>query len=889
MWSPDVVDPALFNKKEFIESLDTSPSPLKVFKDTLKKGNLILNDAFEAGRSVNELVPKRAWFIDQLLIRAWRYNISSKKVSLVAVGGFGRGELHPRSDIDLMILIPPRMDKSTSQEIEKFLMFLWDIGLEVGHSVRTVNDCKQEARKDITVATNIMESRLIQGDKKLYDKMLETTGSNKIWRTEKFFKAKWEEQIRRHKKFDNTSYSLEPNIKEGPGGLRDIQMIGWVAKRHFGATRLHDLVKHKFLTKEEFEILDNGQTLLWQIRFGLHFLTGRREDRLLFDYQRQLAELFGYKGKGNSGVEQFMKLYYQTVRELSRLNEILLQHFQEAIIYAKRKEKIKPLNKRFQIRNDFIEARNNNIFKNFPFSLLELFLLIQQNPSINGVRASTIRLVRKYVHLIDEDFRKDIRHRSLFMEIIRQPRYVGHELRRMHNYGVLKNYLPEFGAIEGQMQFDLFHVYTVDEHILTVVRNMRLFGLKEYEDKNPMCNEILEKLPKRELLYLGGIFHDIAKGRGGDHSELGSKDAYKFCKLHDLSNYDAKLVAWLVEQHLVMSKTAQREDISDPEVINRFAAKVGDRDHLNYLYLLTIADIQGTNPELWNSWKAALFTDLYKKTTLALRRGLENPINKSERLRATKQQAASLIKQYEQSGPAIEKFWKLLGDDYFIRYTPEEIAWHTSAIVNKKNLKLPLIRIKEIPSRGGTEIFIYMNNADYIFAITAKVLDQLGLNIVDARIITSSNEYTLDSYTVLEENGNTINSKQRKDEIIKTLENELSSLTSPPRVKWQRRERKFKNFTIPTEVSFAHDEKNNRTIMQVTAADRPGILSRIGTAMAFCGTRIQSAKIATYGARVEDIFFITDEENNMITDEIKYECLRNTIIDTLSVQNQVAR
>jgi len=884
MWSANVVDPTLFDKQAFTKSLDASSTPLKVFKETLKQGHQILNESFEAGISVKELVPKRAWLVDQLLIRAWRFKITSEKISLVAVGGFGRGELHPCSDIDLMVLIPPRLNKESSQEVEKFIVFLWDIGLEVGHSVRTIKDCIREAKNDITIATNIMESRLIQGDKNLYKKMLDSTGPNKIWRTKIFFEAKWGEQIQRHIKFNNTSYSLEPNIKEGPGGLRDIQMVGWVAKRHFGANRLHDLVKHKFLTKEEFQILDKGQIFLWKIRFGLHYLTGRREDRLLFDHQRLLAELFGFKGEGNSGVEQFMKMYYQTVRELSRLNEILLQHFQEAIIYAKRKEKIKPLNKRFQVRNDFIEVCNNNIFNNFPFSLLELFLLIQQNPSIKGVRASTIRLVRKSVYLIDEKFRKDIRNRSLFMEIIRQPRHVGHELRRMHNYGVLSNYLPAFGAIEGRMQFDLFHVYTVDEHILFVVRNMRLFGLPENADKYPLCKDILERLPKRELLYLAGLFHDIAKGQGGDHSELGAKDAFEFCKLHDLSDYDAKLVAWLVEKHLIMSKTAQREDTSDPEVINKFAAKVGDRAHLNYLYLLTVADIQGTNPELWNSWKEALFTDLYNKTHLALRRGLENPINKSERLQETKQKAAALIKQYIQSKIEINKFWELLGDDYFIRYSPDEIAWHTSSIVNKKNLNLPLIQVKEKTSRGGTEIFIYMQDQDYIFAITTKALDQLGLNIVDARIITSSDEYTLDSYTVLEEDGNIINGKHRKNEITETLQHELSSLSTLPQDKWQRRVRKLQHFSHPTTVSFTPDEKNNRTIMEVTAADRPGFLSRIGTAMAFCGTRLQSAKIATYGARVEDIFFITDKKNNMITDEIKFECLRNSIVDTLSNQ-----
>ena len=883
MWSANIVDPQLFDKEVFTEALNVSTKPLDVYKKVLKDGNQILNDSFKTDLSVKELVHKRAWLVDQLVIMAWQQNITSEKLALVAVGGYGRGELHPYSDIDLMILTSPRLDKKINQEIEKFLAFLWDIGLEVGHSVRTIKECVREAKHDITVATNIMESRLLRGNDTLYKKMLYNTGPKKIWPTKKFFEAKWQEQIQRHHKFDDTDHNLEPNIKEGPGGLRDIQMIGWVAKRHFGVDRLQDLVTHHFLTNEEYQKLDKGQTFLWRVRFGLHNLTGRREDRLLFDYQRNLARLFGFNAKDNSGVEQFMKMYYQTVKELSRLNEILLQHFQEAIIYAKRKEKIKPLNKRFQIRNDFIEACNNNIFNKYPFALLELFIFIQQNPSIKGVRASTIRLVRKYAHLIDENFRQDIRNRSLFMEIIRQPRHVGHELRRMHRYGILDRYLPIFGALDGLMQFDLFHVYTVDEHILFVVRNMRLFGLVENADKYPLCHHILQTLPKLELLYLAGLFHDIAKGRGGDHSELGAKEAFDFCKMHDLSDYDAKLVAWLVRNHLLMSKTAQREDIGDPEVVNRFAANIGDREHLDYLYLLTIADIQGTNPALWNSWKEALFSELYQKTLLALRRGLENPIDKTERIQATKQQTSELIKNFDQSKDDILSFWEPLGEDYFMRYSPDEIAWHTRVIAGKKNLSLPLIKIREQTLRGGTEVFVYMGDQDYIFAITTQVLDQLGLNIVDARIITSSDDFTLDSYTVLEEDGQVIKGKERKDEIIISLQAALSSLTLLPQKTLRKSERKIKNFPIPTNVIFSADEKNNRTIMEVTATDRPGFLSRVGTAMAFCGARLQGAKIATYGTRVEDIFFITDKENKMIADNIKFECLKNSIVDTLAI------
>ncbi len=872
----------LFDNDCFTEELLSSASPIGVFKKTLQDGTRILNDAFDTGRTVVELVHKRADFIDQLLIHVWQSIINCEDLSLVAVGGYGRGELHPASDIDLMILEKSRSNKETNEQIQQFLTFLWDIGLEVGHSVRTIKDCVSEGKADITVATNIMEARLLAGNSVLFDSMRNKTGPKKIWPTKKFFKAKLQEQVERHKKYANTEHSLEPNIKEGPGGLRDIQMIGWVAKRHFGVESLHDLVAHDFLTEEEYLRLEAGQTFLWRIRYALHNLTGRHDDRLLFDRQRHIAQVFGFHAEDNSGVEQFMKLYYQMVRELSRLNEMLLQHFQEAIIYATRREKIKSINKRFQIRNDFIEVCHDNVFEWYPFALLEIFLIKQQNLSIKGIRASTIRLIREYSYLIDDDFRNDIRNKSLFMEIIRQPRYVGHELRRMHRYGVLSKYLPAFGKIEGQMQFDLFHVYSVDEHILFVIQNMRHFGLPEYADTYPHCQKILKKIPKQELLYLSGLFHDIAKGRQGDHAKLGAKDAVDFCKRHGLSTYDADFVGWLVENHLILSKTAQREDINDPEVINKFAVKMGDREHLNYLYLLTVADVNGTNPELWNTWKDSLFSQLYDETTRALRRGLENPFNKEDRIKKTKNTALELVGKRAKSKFDIEQHWESLGEDYFIRYSPDEIAWHTNSIAENTKQQYPLIKVRQQATRGGTEIFVYMKNQDNIFATTTRILDQLGLTIVDARVIASTHGYTLDTYIVLDKSGEAIKDKSDKNKIAQKLDEALSNLEKRMKKISRPRTRKQKVFPIQTRVHFTQDEKNNRTIMEVIASDRPGFLSRVGTALALSNVRLHGAKIATYGSRVEDIFFITDKEDQPITDPVKFESLTNFIIETLS-------
>ena len=873
-----------FDPAELDTVLASNEASVPRYKQLLGDANRDLEQQFDRGAPIEELVRQRVELIDKLLIHLWQTQIDDPSLSLVAVGGYGRGELLPGSDIDLMILHKSRLRPGARQRIQDYLAFLWDLHLEVGHSVRTLRDCQREARADITVATNLMEARLLCGEQKLFDEMGKVTGPNRIWPTRKFFEAKLAEQELRHKHHGDTEHNLEPNIKEGPGGLRDIQMIGWVAKRHFGAADLEELVRHKFLTREEYEDLRQGTLFLWKVRFALHSIAGRREDRLLFDYQKRVAAKFGFASEDNSGVEQFMKQYFHTVKLLNQLNEMLLQLFQEAIIYARRREKIKPINNRFQIRNDYIEAKRSNVFKRYPFALLEIFLLIQQNPAIKGVRAATIRLIRESLPLIDAGFRKDIRNRSLFMEIIRQPRQVGHELRRMHRYGVLDAYLPAYGAVDGLMQFDLFHVFTVDEHILFVVQYMRFFGMEEHADKFRLPHQVLQAIPKQELLYLAGIFHDIAKGRKGDHSQLGRDEAYHFCRDHQLNEFDARLVAWLVERHLLMSMTAQREDINDPDVINRFAGVVGDIMHLNYLYVLTVADINGTNPQLWNSWKDALLADLYKKTLHALRRGLENPIDKQERLQEVKLQAQALIGPTIEQGHDIEQIWANLGDDYFMRHSPDEIAWHTRAIAKSTEQRLPLILIREMTQRGGTEVFIYMHDHDNIFSRTVRTLDQLRLDIHDARIITSTNGYTLDTFIVLEGSGRKVTGRERRKEIKNALHRNLTQLDKPMKAVSRVRSRRLKHFPLPTRVRFSQDETNNRTLMEVSAADRPGLLSAIGAAMEACGISVSGAKIATYGERAEDIFFITDHKNRMIRDEDACQRLQHSITTSLSAE-----
>lgn len=839
-------------------------------------------EQFDRGESIYTLVRANAADMDALLVDIWKsFGLATESgLALVAVGGFGRGELHPYSDVDLMVLAAGDVGRH-GEVLSAFLTLLWDLRVEVGHSVRSLDQCAAEAAGDITIATNLVESRLLYGDRALFEEMRQRTRS--AWTSQAFFEAKWDEQRTRHRRFHDTAYNLEPNVKEGPGGLRDLQMIGWVAKRHFGAESLSELVTHGFLTEAEFDTLHEAQGFLWRVRYGLHLVAGRREDRLLFDHQSGLAARLGYSDKDhNLAVEQFMQLYYRTIRSLSRLNEMLLELFQEELLLDPSRAEIKPLNRRFQTRDGFLEIRNANVFARFPFALLEMFLLLQQNPGIKGVRATTIRAVRENLHRIDDEFRADLRARSLFLEIIRQPRGITHEFQRMHDYGVLAAYLPVFGNVTGQMQYDLFHVYTVDQHTLFVVRNLRCFFVPERFHEFPRCSALVSRLPKPELLYLGGLFHDIAKGREGDHSTLGADDAQGFCLHHGMSKFDANFVAWLVENHLLMSVTAQRRDISDPDVIEEFANAVGDRMHLDYLYLLTVADIRATNPSLWNDWKDSLLWDLYQSTVNVLRREGDRPVDSSGLVRETQEGAKRLLgKTVPQQ--RVRTLWRALGDDYFLRTTADEVAWHANCILEAGAEQLPLVVARS--GRGGIDIFIYAPDQHYLFSACTAQLERLGLNILDARIITADNGMTLDSFVVEEMLDHTESAAERYAEITQKLRDairkparHMPSISRVPK-------RQLKHFRTTTTLKFTAEPERGRTIMEIITGDRTGLLSRIGWAMAACHVSLTNAKIATFGERAEDIFYVCDRVTGALEDE-QVECLRNNIHKALGTREK---
>ena len=621
--------------------------------------------------------------------------------------------------------------------------------------------------------------------------------------------------------------------------------------------------------------------MLFRSRNGLHFLAGRREDRLLFDYQRRLAHDLDYRDRhGSLAVEQFMKRYYRTVKELSRLNEILLQHFQEALL-ARGRPKIKIINRRFCAHNDFIEVRNERVFQRAPYAILELFLIMQQHPELKGVRAHTIRLLRANLQRIDRTFRRDLGCRSLFMEIMRQPQGITHALRRMNAYGVLGAYIPAFGRIVGQMQHDLFHVYTVDEHLLFVVRNLRRLAIPQYRHEFPLASSIMQRLIKPERLYLAALFHDVGKGRGGDHSVIGEKVVKAFCRLHGLSEYDLNFVSWLVRQHLAMSWVAQRRDIHDPEVALEFARLVGNQERLDNLYLLTVADIRGTNPKVWNAWKGRLLSELYAATTRVLRRGFTTPLDVEAEVKELRQAALAKLKSKGLAPGLVENYWRQMDSDYFLRYDSASLAWHAETISKASAADFPIVATRYNPEIGGSEFLIYTPDREYLFVVQTGGFDRMNLSIMDARIHTTGNGFALNTFAVLDRSGEAVHDQATLKELQQAMRRQLLNPRPGRDARTAPVPRRMRHFPIDTKVSFSASAGGQQTIMEVVAQDRPGLLYQVALALQACKVNLVTAKISTYGARAEDIFFITDLEHCPITDGATLVALEREICERL--------
>ena len=771
--------------------------------------------------------------------------------ALLAVGGYGRGELFPNSDVDLLVLLREAPGPDGVTAIERFVGACWDVGLDIGHSVRTVDECLSEARADITVMTNLLERRLLAGSRSSFARLGTALGAQV--EPGAFFSAKLLEMRQRHLKFEDTPYSLEPNTKESPGGLRDLQVIIWISRAAGFGDSWRALVANGLLTDQESAQLRADERVLKRIRAMLHILARRREDRLVFDLQTQVAEALGYRGDGHGrrASEELMQRYYWAAKTVTQLNTILLQNL-ESRLFDRPDETPEPIDDEFANRNGLLEARDTALFERDPTAILRAFLTMQRHSELRGMATPTLRAMWHARTRIDGRFRRDPANRALFMDIMRQPRGVTHELRRMNQWSILGRYLPAFRRIVGRMQHDLFHVFTVDQHILMVVRNLRRFAIPEHAHEYPLCSQLLASLDKPWLLYLAALFHDIAKGRGGDHSVLGTVDARRFCRQHGLDDTDTATVAFLVEHHLTMSQVAQKQDLSEPTVIDRFSKTVGNPERLTMLYLLTVADIRGTSPKVWNAWKAKLLEDLYHASLHAI---AGTRAGATERLDRKRDESVKLLNLYALGPDRYAAFWSRLDIAYFLRTDAQDIAWHTRMLHQHAETRRPIVRTRLSPIGEGFQVVVYLPDQEDLFARICGYFDSKNLSVMDARIHTTRHGYALDSFLVVDPSG-----AAHYRDILTLVETELSErlvkrgpLGSPVRGRLSRRSRYF---PIKPTVDLRPDEHGRHFLLSIVANDRTGLLYRIALVLEHHGINLYTARVATLGERAEDAFLI---------------------------------
>ncbi len=828
-----------------------------------------LDTAFDSS-PVNQLVTGRAQFVDNLLRRLWQlFGLGDvTDLSLCAVGGYGRGHLQPYSDVDLLIVSKRRLTNDVQEKIGQFITLLWDIKLDIGQSVRTIKETVKLAKSDISIATNLVESRLLCGSEAVFDLLWEEVNGKNTWSSKDFFTAKYDEQRARHAKFNGTAYNLEPNIKENPGCLRDIQSIGWVAKKHFKEYDGWNLVGHGYFTEQEHSELITCRMHLWKMRCALHLVAGRSENRLLFDYQPDVAERMGYGREGKPAVEKMMRDFFRTVRRVSELNQMLLQRFRYDMLNQSVQQTI-IINDDFELHDGMICPRHADVFTS-PEAILDFLAVVAEAPRVEGLETDCIRQLRDAHRRFESEYfvsRPGCRER--LMNLFRNPAFFDFAWDIMHQYGILQAYLPEWDAIVGMMQFDLFHAYTVDEHTHRLVKYINRYFANEVEF--PRCSRICRNLDKPELLYIAAIFHDIAKGRDGDHSKLGALDVDSFCEQHGISGSDAALIRWLVENHLLMSVVAQRRDIYDPDVINEFASAVRSHTHLNLLYALTLADIRATNDNLWNDWKASLLRELYLMSQKALDNGLQCQDTLSERVETHKQLAKQLLDARDLNMEEIDTLWARMDDDYFVRFKPVQIAWHSEEILSAQKHWMTaddtrlLVKANDNSAKGGTEVLIYGKDRKALFAQVASVLDSRNCSIHDAHITVTRDGYVFDSLLVLENDGTRLSSESR----IRSLEKAIyEQLEKPGRAHNNKRKlpRQMRQLDVPTKVRF-FSAGEDATLIELEALDAPGILAKIGHAFVDMRATLKLAKIATIGERAEDIFIVSNEDGAALTQE----------------------
>jgi [protein-PII] uridylyltransferase len=841
-------------------------------RSELRAQRELLIAAFNAGGAVERLLGGLARCVDRTLLKLARSQGLTRRIAVVAVGGYGRGELFPHSDVDVLIVVPDDARAEELAAIESLVGRLWDLGLEIGHSVRTVAECREDAARDVTVLTSMIESRQIAGNAALFERFVRTV--SEVIDPRSFFREKVLEQQQRHLKFQEAAYSLEPNCKESPGGLRDLQVLIWVAGAAGLGSSWPQLVRSGLLTADEARWLRRHERTLKKLRARLHIVAGRREDRLLFDVQGAIAQAEGLQPTAaRRASEVLMQRYYWAAKAVTQLNTIVLQNIEQRL-FPRDDPQPQPIDETFVARGELLDIVDDEAFARDPNALLRGFVVLQQHPDLTGMTARLLRALWHSRFLINARFRREPRNRQTFIAIFQQPRGIVHGLRRMNQWSVLGRYLPVFRRIVGQMQHDLFHVYTVDQHILQVIRNLRRFTMAEYAHEYPLCSQLIAEFDRHWLLYIAALFHDIAKGRGGDHSDLGARDARTFCRQHGIEGDDAALVQFLVLHHLTMSQVAQKQDIADPEVVGRFAALVGTERRLTALYLLTVADIRGTSPRVWTSWKGKLLEDLFRMTR---RRLGGDALPATAVLESRTREARRILDLYGISAAAHEPLWRELDVVYFMRNSARDIAWHTRSLLVHLDTDRAIVRSRLAPTGDAIEVLIYVRDQKDLFARVCGYFDSRNLSILDAKIHTTRHGYALDSFLITD-HGRT-DYRHLLALINKQLAAWIEAITPlPPPVKG-RLSRHSRYFPVAPNVTLAAGERGRQHLLSITTTDRIGLLYAITRVLATHDINVHTAKINTLGERVEDVFLI---DGAMLEDERGQAQLERDLLEAIN-------
>jgi [protein-PII] uridylyltransferase len=848
--------------------------PPSSLKNEFKAAKAQLLKRFAHAGNVDTLMRSLARRVDGVLVKAWQACAMPPALTLLAVGGYGRDELAPHSDIDILVLLNDEPDANLRASIERFIRLAWDLGLELGSSVRTVEQCIDEARQDVTVQTSLLEARWIVGNITLQQAFLARFYETLDPRA--FFTAKMLEMRQRHAKFQDSPYSLEPNCKESPGGLRDLQLILWITRAAGFGHSWQALEARGLITVRESRELRRNEQFLKTLRARLHVLAGRRQDVLAFDLQTALAEAFGYRcTREKRASEQLMRRYYWTAKAVTQLTTILIQNI-EAQLFPRTSGVTRQLSEHFVEKQGMLEIVDDDVFQRAPNAILEAFLLYEQVRGVKGLSARTLRALYHAREIMDRNWRRDPQNRRLFMEILKQPEGITHALRLMNQTSVLGRYLLNFRRIVGQMQHDLYHVYTVDQHILMVLRNIRRFSIAEHAHEYPFCSQLFANFERPWVLYIAALFHDIAKGRGGDHSKLGMADAQHFCREHSVDPQDTALVVWLVEHHLTMSQVAQKQDTSDPAVIGRFAALVRNERRLTALYLLTVADIRGTSPKVWNAWKGKLLEDLYRVTLNVL--GGARPDQHAE-LRARKDEALALLRLQTVPDGAHQALWNQLDIGYFLRHDAADIAWQTRMLYRHVHCAAPIVRARPSPIGDGLQVLVYLQDRPDLFAGICAYFERSGLSVLDARVNTTRHGYALDNFLVV----STDEGVHYRD-IANLVEQQLAArLTSPdllPEPAKGRLSRLSRTFPITPRVDLRADERGQYYLLSISANDRLGLLYGIARVLADHRVGVRAARINTLGERVEDVFLL---DGNGLADSRKQIQLETELLRAIAV------